>query len=111
LERDRLRRVALHLARTKGPSMKLDAAILVAVLIATGMVLAQSSDPSAAGLGQGGQAAMSMTAQASEGSKTSDSGKAVGQGERPAKPDAGAASNTVGVSGGSKGDRHGEHYP
>ncbi|KJC38078.1 hypothetical protein UP09_26920 [Bradyrhizobium sp. LTSP885] len=87
--------------------MTLNAAMLVAALMLSGTVLAQSSGPSAGGRAESG---VTTTGQAPA-PKTGDSGPAVAQASRPAKPDTGAASNTVSVNRGPKTDRRREHFP
>ncbi|WGR91576.1 MULTISPECIES: hypothetical protein [unclassified Bradyrhizobium] len=94
--------------------MKVHAAVmLIATLMLSGTVLAQSSGPSAGGPAGGGQAAnVTTTGQAlNSAKKTGDSGPPIDKAARQAKPDAGAASNTVGVNRRSKTDRRNEHYP
>jgi len=92
--------------------MKLHAAaMLMAALMLSGTVLAQSSGPSAGGAAGGGTG-VTTTGQAANGDKkTGDSGSPIDKAARPAKPDTGAAGNTVGVNRGSKTDRRNEHYP
>ncbi|QPF82520.1 hypothetical protein IC762_22510 [Bradyrhizobium genosp. L] len=93
--------------------MKLNAAMLMAALVLSGTVLAQSSGPSAVSPAQAGQEAnqaanVTTTVQASNsGQKTGDSGPAV---EKAAKPEAATEGKTVGVSR-PKPDRRLEHYP
>ncbi|WP_407169780.1 hypothetical protein [Bradyrhizobium sp. ORS 111] len=90
--------------------MKIHAAVmLIATLMLSGTVLAQSSGPTA-GNGQAGN--VTTTGQAlNSAKKTGDSGPPIDKAARQAKPDAGAASNTVGVNRGTKADRRNEHYP
>jgi hypothetical protein len=93
--------------------MTLNAAILMAALVVSGTVLAQSSGPSV-GTVQGGPgtsqgANVTTTGQAQNSSKkTGDSGPPIEQAARPAKPDGGGG--TVGASR-PKPDRRNEHYP
>ncbi|VIO65818.1 hypothetical protein CI1B_09260 [Bradyrhizobium ivorense] len=89
--------------------MRLNAAILMAALVVSGTVLAQSSGPSA-GPAQAGQGAnVTTTGQAQNSNKkTGDSGPPIEQAARPAKPDAGGS--TVGANR-PKPDRRNEHYP
>jgi hypothetical protein len=97
--------------------MKLHAAaMLITALMLSGTVLAQSSGPPAGGPAGGAQAANVTTmGQALSNGKTSgDRGPPVEKAARPAKQDAGAAGNTVGVNRGpktDKTDRRNEHYP
>ncbi|VIO76367.1 hypothetical protein [Bradyrhizobium ivorense] len=97
--------------------MRLNAAILMAALVVSGTVLAQSSGPSAGpaqawqGAGQGANqgANVTTTGQAQNSNKkTGDSGPPIEQAARPAKPDAGGS--TVGANR-PKPDRRNEHYP
>lgn len=84
--------------------MKLNAAMLMAALVVSGTVLAQSSGPSAVGPAQAADA--TTTAQAQSSSKTAgDSGPSRAQ----ARP--GSDGNTVGASRAQKPDRRLEHYP
>jgi hypothetical protein len=85
--------------------MKLNAAILMATLMLSGTVLAQSSAPSAGGSAEGGQAGKLTTGQAMKGTKTADDAA------RSSRPNAAADDNTVGVNRSSKSDRRNEHYP
>jgi hypothetical protein len=87
--------------------MKLNAAMLMAALVVSGTVLAQSSGPSAVGPAQAADA--TTMAQAQDNSKISDSGQPVAQ-ARPAKPGTGGESNTIGASR-TKPDRRLEHFP
>ena len=92
--------------------MTVNAAILVAALVLSGTVLAQSSGPSAGSAGTGQAAAnVTTTGQALNNSKkTGDSGPPIERAARPAKPgDADGA--TVGASHPKKPDRRLEHYP
>ncbi|WP_143271531.1 hypothetical protein [Bradyrhizobium mercantei] len=93
--------------------MTVNAAILVAALVLSGTVLAQSSGPPAGSAGTGQTAAnVTTTGQALNNSKkTGDSGPPIEKAARPAKPDAGAPGNTVGASRPQKPDRRLEHYP
>ncbi|MGX1106524.1 MULTISPECIES: hypothetical protein [Bradyrhizobium] len=92
--------------------MTINAAILMAALVLSGTVLAQSSGPSAGSAGAGQAANVTTTGQAlNSAKKTGDSGPPVEKAARPAKPDAGAAGNTVGASRPPKPDRRLEHYP
>ncbi|MCC8939861.1 MULTISPECIES: hypothetical protein [Bradyrhizobium] len=93
--------------------MRLNAAILMAALVVSGTVLAQSSGPSAgpvlAGQGANQGANVTTTGQAQNSNKkTGDSGPPIEQAARPAKPDAGGS--TVGANR-PKPDRRNEHYP
>lgn len=87
--------------------MKLNAAMLIAALMLSGTVLAQSSGPSAGGSTDHGQDAAVTTTGQAPAAKTGDSGPAVAQASRPTKPDAGAVS----VNRGPKTDRRREHFP
>ncbi|MFB9265605.1 hypothetical protein ACFFWD_21035 [Bradyrhizobium erythrophlei] len=89
--------------------MKLNAAMLMAALMLSGTVLAQSSGPSAGGPVDNGQGAnVTTTGQAQNDSKkTGDSGPPI---EKAAKPDEGSSSATVGSSRSQK-PRRQEHYP
>ncbi|KWV51400.1 hypothetical protein AS156_12505 [Bradyrhizobium macuxiense] len=90
------------------------AVMLIAALMLSGTVLAQSSGPSAGGPAGGGQGPnVTTTGQAlNRDKKTGDSGPPpIEKAARPAKPDAGASGNTVGVNRGPKTDRRNEHYP
>ncbi|MBR1162612.1 MULTISPECIES: hypothetical protein [Bradyrhizobium] len=92
--------------------MTINAAILMAALVLSGTVLAQSSGPSAGSAGAGQAANVTTTGQAlNSAKKTGDSGPPVEKAARPAKPDVGAAGNTVGASRPPKPDRRLEHYP
>lgn len=92
--------------------MTINAAILMAALVLSGTVLAQSSGPSAGSAGAGQAANVTTTGQAlNSAKKTGDSGPPVEKAARPAKPDSGAAGNTVGASRPPKPDRRLEHYP
>ena len=87
------------------------AVMLIAALMLSGTVLAQSSGPSA-GAGGGQAANVTTTGQAlNHDKKTGDSGPPIEKAARPAKPDTSAAGNTVGVNRGPKTDRRNEHYP
>ncbi|MCA1396649.1 hypothetical protein [Bradyrhizobium sp. BRP56] len=91
--------------------MTINAAILMAALVLSGTVLAQSSGPSA-GSAVGQAANVTTTGEAlNSAKKTGNSGPPVEKAARPAKPDAGAAGNTVGASRPQKPDRRLEHYP
>ena len=85
--------------------MKLNAAaFLMATLMLSGTVLAQSSGPSAGGAGGQG-ANVTTTGQALNGNKkTGDSGPPIEHAARQAKPDAE-------VNHAPKADRRREHYP
>ena len=87
--------------------MTVNAAILMAALVLSGTVLAQSSGPSAGSAGAGQAAAnVATTGQALNTSKkTGDSGPPI---EKAAKP---ADGSTVGASRPQKPDRRLEHYP
>ncbi|MGY3489444.1 hypothetical protein ACVW1C_007327 [Bradyrhizobium sp. USDA 4011] len=86
--------------------MTVNAAILMAALVLSGTVLAQSSGPSAGSAGAGQAANVTTTGQALNTSKkTGDSGPPI---EKAAKPDDGS---TVGASRPQKPDRRLEHYP
>ncbi|QOZ33618.1 hypothetical protein [Bradyrhizobium sp. CCBAU 53421] len=92
--------------------MTVNAAILMAALVLSGTVLAQSSGPSAGSAGAGQAANVTTTGQAMNTSKkTGDSGPPIEKAARPAKPGDGAGGNTVGVSRPQKPDRRLEHYP
>ncbi|MBR0797277.1 hypothetical protein JQ615_17950 [Bradyrhizobium jicamae] len=93
--------------------MKLHAAaMLMAALMLSGTVLAQSSGPSGGAVEGGKGANVTTTGQAlNSDKKTGDSGPPIEKAARPAKPDNGAAGNTVGVNRGTKADRRNEHYP
>ncbi|MCS3450518.1 MULTISPECIES: hypothetical protein [Bradyrhizobium] len=92
--------------------MTINAAILMAALVLSGTVLAQSSGPSAGSAGAGQAANVTTTGEAlNSAKKTGNSGPPVEKAARPAKPDAGAAGNTVGASRPPKPDRRLEHYP
>ena len=82
--------------------MTLNAAMLIAALMLSGTVLAQSSGPA-----DHGQGAIVTTTGQAPAPKTGDSGPAVEQASRPAKPDTG----TVSVNRGPKTDRRREHFP
>jgi hypothetical protein len=89
--------------------MTVNAAILMAALVLSGTVLAQSSGPSA---GAGQAANVTTTGQAlNNNKKTGDSGPPIEKAARPAKPDPGAPGNTVGANRPQKSDRRLEHYP
>jgi hypothetical protein len=83
--------------------MKLNAALMVATLMVSGTVLAQSSGP------QAGEAAnVTTTGQAQNANKkTGDSGPPVDHAARASKPEAG----TVGVANGQKPKPRREHFP
>ncbi|MBR1204449.1 MULTISPECIES: hypothetical protein [unclassified Bradyrhizobium] len=88
--------------------MTVNAAILMAALVLSGTVLAQSSGPSAGSAGAG-QAANITTGQAINTSKqTGDGGLPIAKAAHPAKP---ADGSTVGASRPQKPDRRLEHYP
>jgi hypothetical protein len=96
--------------------MTVNAVMLMAALVLSGTVLAQSSSPSAGSAGAGQAANPTATGQAlNSNMKTSDNGPPIeptDKAGRPAKPDAGAAGNTVGASRPQKKpDRRLEHYP
>ncbi|MHC2251984.1 hypothetical protein [Bradyrhizobium embrapense] len=86
--------------------MTVNAAILMAALVLSGTVLAQSSGPSAGPAGAGQAANVTTTGQAI------NPGKSAGDGDPPtaksAKP---ADGGTVGASRPHKPDRRLEHYP
>lgn len=87
--------------------MTVNAAILMAALVLSGTVLAQSSGPSAGSVGTE-QAANVTTGQAlNNNNKTGDSGPPIEKAARPAKP----GDSTVGASRPQKPDRRLEHYP
>ena len=83
--------------------MKLNAALMVATLMVSGTVLAQSSGP------QAGEAAnVTTTGQAQNANKkTGDSGPPIDHAARSSKSEAG----TVGVGGGPKPKPRREHFP
>ena len=93
--------------------MTVNAAILMAALVLSGTVLAQSSGPSAGSAGAGQAAAnVATTGQALNiGKKTGDSGVPVEKAARPAGPDPATPGTTVGASHRQKPDRRLEHYP
>ena len=98
--------------------MKFNAAMLMAALVLSGTVLAQSSGPSAGGAAEAGQGAgqaanqganVTTTGEAlNSNKKTGDSGPPIEKAQRAAKPDPNAG--TVGANR-SKPDRRNEHYP
>jgi len=89
--------------------MTSNAAMLMAALVLSGTVLAQSSGPSAGSAEAGQGANLTTTGQAvNSGKKTGDSGPPTEKAQRPARPD--ADGNTVGASR-PKPDRRLEHYP
>ncbi|MBR0895984.1 hypothetical protein JQ616_13575 [Bradyrhizobium tropiciagri] len=89
--------------------MTVNAAILMAALVLSGTVLAQSSGPSA-GTGQAAQ--LTTTGQAlNDTRKTSEGGPPIERAARPAKPGDTANGGTVGASRPQKPDRRLEHYP
>ncbi|MBR0692784.1 hypothetical protein [Bradyrhizobium lablabi] len=91
--------------------MKLNAAMLMAALVLSGTVLAQSSGPSAGGPAEGQGANMTTTGQAlNSNRKTGDSSPPIERAARPAKPDAGSDGATVGATRPQKPKRE-EHYP
>ncbi|MGY3690858.1 type IV secretory pathway TrbL component [Bradyrhizobium sp. USDA 3240] len=91
--------------------MTINAAILMAALVLSGTVLAQSSGPSAGSAGAG-QAANVTTGQAiNTGKQTGDSGPPIAKAAHPAKPAESADGSTVGASRPKKPDRRLEHYP
>ncbi|MGY4480333.1 hypothetical protein [Bradyrhizobium sp. USDA 3364] len=93
--------------------MTINAAILMAALVLSGTVLAQSSGPSA-GAGGTGQAAANVTTTGqalNNNKKTGDSGPPIEKAARPAKPGESADGTTVGASHPKKPDRRLEHYP
>ncbi|MGY3588472.1 type IV secretory pathway TrbL component [Bradyrhizobium sp. USDA 4341] len=91
--------------------MTVNAAILMAALVLSGTVLAQSSGPSAGSAGAG-QAANVTTGQAINTSKqTGDGGPPVAKAAHPAKSGQAADGSTVGASRPQKPDRRLEHYP
>ena len=86
--------------------MTVNAVILMAALVLSGTVLAQSSGPSAGSAGAGQAANVTTTGQALNTSKkTGDSGPPI---EKAAKP---ADGSTVGASRPQKPGRRLEHYP
>ncbi|MGF6307969.1 type IV secretory pathway TrbL component [Bradyrhizobium sp. i1.8.4] len=92
--------------------MTVNAAILMAALVLSGTVLAQSSGPSAGSAGAGQAANVTTTGQSlNNNKKTGDSGPPIEKAARPAKPDAGTPGSTVGASRPQKPDRRLEHYP
>lgn len=92
--------------------MTVNAAILMAALVLSGTVLAQSSGPSAGSAGAGQAANVTTTGQAMNTSKKiGDSGPPIEKVARPAKSGQGADGSTVGVSRPQKPDRRLEHYP
>lgn len=92
--------------------MTVNAAILMAALMLSGTVLAQSSGPSAGSVGVGQAVDPRTTGQAlNNGRKTGDSGPAIERAARPAKPGETADANTVGASRPQKPERRLEHYP
>ncbi|WP_375789320.1 hypothetical protein ACE10Z_19325 [Bradyrhizobium sp. Pha-3] len=89
--------------------MTVNAAILMAALVLSGTVLAQSSGPTAGSAGAGLAANVTTTGQAINSSKqTGDGGPPIEKAARPAKP---ADGSTVGASRPQKRDRRLEHYP
>ncbi|UFX48222.1 hypothetical protein HAP47_0016790 [Bradyrhizobium sp. 41S5] len=89
--------------------MTVNAAILMAALVLSGTVLAQSSGPSAGLAGAGQAANVTTTGQALNTSKkTGDSGPPIATAAHPAKP---ADGSTLGASRPQKPDRRLEHYP
>ncbi|MCC8956058.1 hypothetical protein H8B02_22295 [Bradyrhizobium sp. Pear77] len=88
--------------------MTVNAAILMAALVLSGTVLAQSSGPSAGSAGAG-QAANVTTMNTSK--KTGDSGPPIATAAHPAKSGQTADGSTVGASRPQKPDRRLEHYP
>ncbi len=93
--------------------MTVNAAILMAALVLSGTVLAQSSGPSTGSAGPGQTAAnVTTTGQAPNAGKTTgDSGQPVGKAARAAKPDPATPGNTVGANHQQRPDRRLEHYP
>lgn len=92
--------------------MTVNAAILMAALVLSGTVLAQSSGPSAGSAGAGQAANVTTTGQAlNNNKKTGDSGPPIERAARPAKPGESADGNTVGANRPQKPDRRLEHYP
>ncbi|WP_166297605.1 MULTISPECIES: hypothetical protein [unclassified Bradyrhizobium] len=92
--------------------MTVNAAILMAALVLSGTVLAQSSGPSTGAAGAGQAANLTTIGQAlNSNTKTGDSGPPIERAPHPAKPDAAAAGNTVGANRPPKPDRRLEHYP
>ncbi|MCC8979462.1 hypothetical protein [Bradyrhizobium acaciae] len=92
--------------------MTVNAAILMAALVLSGTVLAQSSGPSTGSTGGGQAANLITTGQALNNSKkTGDSGPPIEKTARPAKPGEAAAGDTIGASRPQKPDRRLEHYP
>ncbi|HEX7923690.1 MAG TPA: hypothetical protein VF583_22220 [Bradyrhizobium sp.] len=87
--------------------MTVNAAILMAALVLSGTVLAQSSGPSAGSAGAG-QAANVTTGQAINTGKQTGDGPPTAKAAYPAKP---ADGSTVGASRPQKPDRRLEHYP
>ncbi|WP_375775367.1 hypothetical protein ACE103_25705 [Bradyrhizobium sp. ma5] len=91
--------------------MTINAAILMAALVLSGTVLAQSSGPSAGSAGAE-QAANVATGQAiNTGKQTGDGGPPIAKAAHPAKPAESADGSTVGASRPKKPDRRLEHYP
>ncbi|WP_145987224.1 MULTISPECIES: hypothetical protein [Bradyrhizobium] len=93
--------------------MTVNAAILMAALVLSGTVLAQSSGPSTGSAGAGQTAAnVTTTGQAPNAGKTTgDSGQPDGTAARAGRPDPATPGNTVGASHRQKPDRRLEHYP
>lgn len=91
--------------------MTVNAAILMAALVLSGTVLAQSSGPSAGSVGAGQAANVTTTGQAPNNKKAGDSGPPIEKAARPAKPGESADGKTVGASRPQKPDRRLEHYP
>lgn len=93
--------------------MTVNAAILVAALVLSGTVLAQSSGPSAGSAGTG-QAAANVTTTSqplNTGKRAGDSGPPIEKAARLAKPDPATPGTTVGANRQPKPDRRLEHYP
>ncbi|GIQ78708.1 hypothetical protein [Bradyrhizobium sp. RD5-C2] len=92
--------------------MTINAAILMAALVLSGTVLAQSSGPSAGSAGAEQAANVATTGQAiNTGKQTGDSGPPIAKAAHPAKPAESADGSTVGASRPKKPDRRLEHYP
>ncbi|WP_298373064.1 hypothetical protein [uncultured Bradyrhizobium sp.] len=92
--------------------MTVNAAILMAALVLSGTVLAQSSGPSAGSAGAGQAASVTTTGQAiSTGKQTGDGSPPIAKAAHPAKSGQGADGSTVGASRPQKPDRRLEHYP
>ncbi|MGY3444716.1 MULTISPECIES: hypothetical protein [unclassified Bradyrhizobium] len=89
--------------------MTVNAAILMAALVLSGTVLAQSSGPSA---GTGQATKLTTTGQAlNDTGKTGEGAPPIERAARPARPADTADGGTVGTSLPQKPDRRLEHYP